>query len=214
MATEDNAVTDMEFVRALRQERPPAPKVSWRALQGNAPMEGLSQPTYDPTNAVMYSWGPLQFKIWPLNIHEFDHETDTDWAQKEIAGSAIFREWVGENDENLYFRGKLFPYRIGGMAEMELMEATRRRGIALALIRATGHKVRISAGTSSKSWCAPINFCRRKASVKSSSSKPSSHACRCLTIRVSNMRRCLTPGMWDECRRLRVAQGHQRFCHC
>jgi uncharacterized protein len=135
--TEDDLLPMLIPEGDLRQTRPKPPKVSWRALAGNttAPMGGLSQPTYDAINAVMFTWGPLQFQVWPLNIHEYDHETDTDWAQKEIAGSAIFREWVGENDENLYFRGKLFPYRIGGMSEIELMEATRRKGIAMAMIR-------------------------------------------------------------------------------
>lgn len=130
-----------------QQIHPTSPPVrintSWRKLADpdgrtslqRTPLEGLISQVTDPENSVLYSWGPLQFRVWPLNIHEFDHETDTDWAQKEIAGSAIFREWVGENDENLYFRGKVFPYRVGGMAEMEIMEATRRKGIAQSMIR-------------------------------------------------------------------------------
>ena len=134
----------------LRQKTPAPGEVAWRRMtdpstrltsRATAPFAGLTQPTYAPQPKVaMYAWGPLQFEVWPLNIHEFDHETDTDWAQKEIAGSAIFREWVGENDETLYFRGKLFPYRIGGMAEIELLEATRRKGIAQALIRSGGNQ--------------------------------------------------------------------------
>ncbi len=107
---------------------------SWRTLR-NAPLNGLRVQTTDPGNSLLYQWGPLQFTVWPLNVHEFDHETDTDWAQKEIAGAAIYREWVGENDENIYFRGKLFPYRIGGMAEIEIFEANRRAGLAQLLLR-------------------------------------------------------------------------------
>lgn len=92
--------------------------------------------TTDPANSTLYQWGPrIQFQVFPLNVYEFDHETDTDWAQKEIAGAAIYREWVGENDENLYFRGKLFPYRIGGVNEIEVFEATRRAGLAQKLTR-------------------------------------------------------------------------------
>jgi uncharacterized protein len=134
----------------IHQITPRPPRTSWRNLADpgtgrtsatNAPLYGLTQPTYDPysSSSALYSWGPLQFQVWPLNIHEVDHETDTDWAQKEIAGSAIFREWVGENDENLYLRGKVFPYRVGGMAELELLEASRRKGIAQAMIRGGGN---------------------------------------------------------------------------
>jgi hypothetical protein len=107
---------------------------SWRNV-GDASLRGLRVQTTDPGNSVLYQWGPLQFKVWPFNVHEFDHESDTDWAQKEIAGAAIYREWVGENDETLYFRGKLFPYRLGGQGAMEEFEACRRAGLAQLLLR-------------------------------------------------------------------------------
>ena len=99
---------------------------------------GLRVQTTDPrsTASLLYRWGPqIEFRTWPLNIFEMDHDSDTDFALKEIAGAAIYREWVGENDETIYFRGKLFPYRIGGMNEIEIFEANRRAGIAQLLIR-------------------------------------------------------------------------------
>lgn len=109
---------------------------SWRAAaNSNFALSGLRWQTTDPRNSVLYQWGPLQFMVRPMNVHEVDHETDTDWATKEIAGAAIYREWVGENDEVLYFRGRLFPYRIGGMSEIEIFEANRRAGIAQLLVR-------------------------------------------------------------------------------
>jgi phage protein U len=87
---------------------------------------------------MLYQWGPVQFKVFPLNLHEIDHETATDWAKKEIVGAAIYREWVGENDETLYIRGRIFPYRIGGMSALEAFEAMRRGGIANMMIRGDG----------------------------------------------------------------------------
>lgn len=87
----------------------------------------------------LMQWGTIQFRIWPLNFHEMDHETATDWAHKEIAGAPIYREWVGENDETLYVRGKLFPYRINGdLTAIEILDAQRRAGIAHVLIRGDG----------------------------------------------------------------------------
>jgi hypothetical protein len=80
----------------------------------------------------------LQFEVHPLNVHEVDHSTATDWAKKEIAGAAIYREWVGENDEELFFRGRLFPYRIGGLEGLEVLEAMRRGGVAELLVRGDG----------------------------------------------------------------------------
>lgn len=75
--------------------------------------------------------------MWPVNVHEMDHLTDTDWARKEVLGAAIYREWVGENDEEVTFRGKVFPYRLGGMNELELLDAYRRAGRAETLLRGT-----------------------------------------------------------------------------
>ena len=81
----------------------------------------------------------MQFEVWPLNVHEYEHATDTDWARKEIAGAEIYREWVGENDEIITMRGRIFPQRLGGLSEIELLEASRAKGIANYLIRGNGN---------------------------------------------------------------------------
>ena len=107
------------------------------------PFNGVLAPfnygdVYVPGNPLLYQWGINQFEVLPFNVHEVDHDTATDWAHKEIAGAAIYREWVGENDETFHFRGNLFPYRIGGMSNMELFEADRRNGTSHMLIRGDG----------------------------------------------------------------------------
>ena len=58
---------------------------------------------------MLFQWGALQFDITPFNVHEADQMTATDWARKEIAGAAIYREWVGEGDEEITLRGRVFP---------------------------------------------------------------------------------------------------------
>jgi phage protein U len=88
--------------------------------------------------SILYQWGPLQFMVQPLNIHETDHNTATSWAKKEVVGAAIYREWTGEGDETIHVRGHLYPYRIGGMTEIEVLEALRRDGSANSLIRGDG----------------------------------------------------------------------------
>jgi hypothetical protein len=110
------------------------PYASW--LQNGA---SLYAPTTDSgINNVLYAWGPIQFIVVGLNTHELDHDTETDWAQKEIVNAAIYREWVGENDEQLYVRGRIFPYRIQGMTQLEAFELQRRGGIVNQLIRGDG----------------------------------------------------------------------------
>jgi phage tail protein len=92
-------------------------------------------PTIASGLATLYTWGPILFQVFPLNVHEVDHETATDWAHKEIAGAPIYREWVGENDELYHLRGRIFPYRIGGLSQLEHFDAMRRSGVANALLR-------------------------------------------------------------------------------
>jgi uncharacterized protein len=61
-------------------------------------------------NWVLFQWGPIQFQVFPLNVDNFAHHTGADWAKKEIAGAAMYREWVGEADEAITLKGKVFPH--------------------------------------------------------------------------------------------------------
>jgi phage protein U len=110
---------------------------------------------------MMYTWGAIPFETYPLSLYEVQHVTATDWARKEIAGAAIYREWVGEQDEELHFRGKVFPHFIanhlrrpvqasaadmtfqpagtsGGLGHLDVMDNMRRLGQAHALTRGDG----------------------------------------------------------------------------
>jgi uncharacterized protein len=61
-------------------------------------------------NWVMFQWGPIQFQVFPMNVDNYAHHTGADWAKKEIAGAAMYREWVGEADEQITLKGKVFPH--------------------------------------------------------------------------------------------------------
>jgi phage protein U len=45
-----------------------------------------------------------------MGVNEYSHHTGADWAKKEIAGAAMYREWVGEADEMITVKGKVFPH--------------------------------------------------------------------------------------------------------
>lgn len=87
---------------------------------------------------ALMTWGPVIFYVWPLNYNEMDHESETDWAHKEIAGAAIYREWVGENDEIIHLRGEIFPYRTGGLTQFDAFESMRLQGVANYMMRGDG----------------------------------------------------------------------------
>lgn len=93
----------------------------------------------------LMSWGPLVFEVFPLNYDNVDHAEATDWARKEIAGAAIYREWVGEDDEEMHVRGKVFPLWLArhnqpsGKGALEVMSAMRRAGHSDLLVRGDGY---------------------------------------------------------------------------
>jgi phage protein U len=125
----------LPMVKPTDQNRP---VVSWQQTARVPVNQRGALPTTANYNTKLYQWGPLQFEVWPLNVHEFDHQTGTEWAHKLVVGAPVYREYTGEDDETINFRGRIFPYRIGGMSELELLNATRRAGIANLLIRGDG----------------------------------------------------------------------------
>jgi phage protein U len=116
---------------------------------------------------TLFTWGSIPFEVYPLNVTEMQHVTETDWARKEIAGAAIHHEWVGENDEEIHLRGRVFPHFFsvastgrlngarqdfsnksqdrpyanpssGGLGHLDVMDNMRRLGQVHALVRGDG----------------------------------------------------------------------------
>lgn len=94
---------------------------------------------------VLYTWGSVTFETYPLNVHQVSHVTQTDWARKEIAGAASYREWVGEEDEEFHLQGYVFPHHFarhgiprGGLDHLNVMDNMRRLGQAHVLMRGDG----------------------------------------------------------------------------
>lgn len=96
-------------------------------------------------NTVLYQFGmAMFFQVWPFNVHETTHTTHTDWSRKEIAGAPIFREWVGEGDEEIVLRGRVFPHAYAGrkmgtgLGDLDRLDEMRRYGKANMLLRGDG----------------------------------------------------------------------------
>src|ERR1017187_6887565 len=99
---------------------------------------------------MLLQWSVFAFEVWPMNIHEVDHTSGSDWARKEILGASVFREWTGENDELIQVRGRLFPLFFAGQpssgrlpAGARLRNNTRGSGLdtiqSLDNMRLAGH---------------------------------------------------------------------------
>jgi phage protein U len=103
---------------------------------------------------MLFQWGTIQFEVFPLNVHQMDHATQSEWARKEIVGAATYREWVGEGDDEVTLRGKVFPHFMsaklrergqpnssGGLGHLDVLDGMRRLGQAHLLIRGDGWKL-------------------------------------------------------------------------
>jgi phage protein U len=82
--------------------------------------------------------GACQFTVAPFNMHETDHESGAAFASHEVLGRMPPLEFVGEAAESWSIRGRLFPERFGGLAEMDTLHAMRRSGSAQFFMRGDG----------------------------------------------------------------------------
>jgi phage protein U len=87
---------------------------------------------------MLMAWGPLEFDVLQLNTHEYEQITSTAFAKKEVPGIRPPREYVGEDDEEVYIRGRTFPFKFGGAEKLDALEGLRRSGMAQALVRGDG----------------------------------------------------------------------------
>jgi len=82
--------------------------------------------------------GLLQFDIAPMNAHEITRDTATDYAKKDVVGRRRIFEHVGEGDETLTVKGKLFPFKTGGLGAVQVLHRLRESGTAQFAIRGDG----------------------------------------------------------------------------
>ena len=87
---------------------------------------------------MLYQVGPLQFDIAPANLHEVNRWSATDYAKKPVVGRRQPHEYVGEGDDRLVLRGRLFPYKTGGLGCLEVANSIRASHAAQMVCRGDG----------------------------------------------------------------------------
>ena len=87
---------------------------------------------------VLFQIGLLQVEVVPFNFDEVSVTTGADFAAKAIVGGPKPREFTGEADTELSFRGKIFPQRLGGLDELDLCETLSKSGDPQMVVRGDG----------------------------------------------------------------------------
>jgi len=80
--------------------------------------------------------GTVSFEVWPVNMHETDRDAAADHVAKDVLGTLRPREFVGEGDDQITIRGRLFPETFGGSTDD--LHTMRVSGTAQIHVRGDG----------------------------------------------------------------------------
>jgi hypothetical protein len=87
---------------------------------------------------MLYMLGSVAWETAPLNVDEVGHQTGADFAEKPILGRAPSYEFMGVTAEEITFKGKLFPRKLGGLDDFDQLQEIRAGGAAEHLMRGDG----------------------------------------------------------------------------
>lgn len=87
---------------------------------------------------MLMTIGAVALEVWPLNITDTSRSTGGEFAEKAIMGRRPVLEFVGEAAETLGLSAKLFPAKLGGLAELDNLHAIRTSGLPQYVMRGDG----------------------------------------------------------------------------
>lgn len=87
---------------------------------------------------MLYQLGLLTLDVVPFNTHEVDRVAGADHAAKDVVGTMRPREFMGEGEETVTLKGRLFPEKFGGLGGLSALDMMRKSGQPQLLIRGDG----------------------------------------------------------------------------
>ncbi len=87
---------------------------------------------------MLYQLGVLSIKVHPFNVSRVSSDRMTDYVAKPVLGREPPMEYVGEGANSWRLTGDLFPKVIGGLNELQLLQAMRTSGRPQFLLRGDG----------------------------------------------------------------------------
>ena len=86
---------------------------------------------------MLFQLGALQINQ-TFNAHETAHKYGADFVAKNVIGTRKPREYVGIGDDSISLTGTLFPLKIGGLSELDMLQAMTEQGQPQILVRGDG----------------------------------------------------------------------------
>lgn len=87
---------------------------------------------------MLYQYGPVQFQLWPFNIHETDRDASYDFAEHQVIGALQPLEKGGLGRDEIVLSGRLFPRKLGGLSNLDALRALAETQEAQPLMRGDG----------------------------------------------------------------------------
>lgn len=82
--------------------------------------------------------GAVAVEVYPFNATGYTESGEGSFAEKAVLGARQPLEAVGKGADTLKVQAKLFPAKLGGLAELELLRAQMASQISLPVMRGDG----------------------------------------------------------------------------
>lgn len=87
---------------------------------------------------MLFLIGSVAITVTDLNFHEGSESTEATFAEKSVLGKRPPLEAVGDGPETRKFSGRLFPHKLGGLDELEVLRAHKTAQQAVPVMRGDG----------------------------------------------------------------------------
>lgn len=97
---------------------------------------------------MLYMVGSVEIDTRPFPADKVSLSASSSWAEKAVIGAAPPSEFMGEGPETLSITGKLFPFKLGGLSELQVLKGYMRQGQVVPVMRGDGARLGSYAITS------------------------------------------------------------------
>ncbi|SNY94048.1 hypothetical protein SAMN04515647_4373 [Cohaesibacter sp. ES.047] len=82
--------------------------------------------------------GAVSVDTKPFPADSFSRSSTATWAEKAVMGTLPPSEFMGEGPESLSLSGKLLPYKLGGLSELDTLRSYLKKGEVVPVMRGDG----------------------------------------------------------------------------
>ncbi|WP_319568388.1 phage tail protein [Cohaesibacter marisflavi] len=90
---------------------------------------------------MLYIIGAVTVDTFPFSAEQVERSYSATWAEKAVMGRMPPSEFMGEGPESLSLSGKLLPFKLGGMTQLEALKSYMSAGTVVPVMRGDGARL-------------------------------------------------------------------------